>query len=258
MSCRSRALTWTGLLLLVCTPALAQKVDFATRARELASLRSELERLESEIQMEREVQRSDLRSLAAQEEELDLLLQKERIRLAALRKIRVRLQAGLKAAQARIEDLVSPLQRAAERLEKALRRSLPFRLDERLGELEELRQGLDSGTLDPETTTSRLWQLVEDELDLCTGTELQRQVVEVDGNKELAEVVRVGMVALYFRTTDGRYGHAARSGDTWRFETFGDRPRSRAVETIFEAMKRQIRQGLFELPLSISSPEAGP
>ncbi|PKM09840.1 MAG: hypothetical protein CVV15_07675, partial [Gammaproteobacteria bacterium HGW-Gammaproteobacteria-5] len=66
----------------------------------------------------------------------------------------------------------------------------------------------------------------------------------------LAEVAKIGSMALYFRTQDGRVGLAQLSADGWQFVPVSKRDDIARINTLYDALKKQIRQGWFELPLA--------
>ncbi|MFB6373638.1 MAG: DUF3450 family protein, partial [Bradymonadaceae bacterium] len=95
---------------------------------------------------------------------------------------------------------------------------------------------------------SRLWQFVEDELRLSRENGMYSQVIELGGEEVLADVARVGMVSLYFKTEDGRVGVAERTDEGWRWQTIRKEKQKRRIEKLFESFKKNIRVGYFELP----------
>ena len=77
---------------------------------------------------------------------------------------------------------------------------------------------------------------------------LFQQTVKVNGQETLADVVRLGMVALYFRMSDGQVGYAQKDGGTWSYHVI-DKPKDvEQVAMLFDSFKKQVRVGLFELP----------
>jgi len=68
------------------------------------------------------------------------------------------------------------------------------------------------------------------------------------GVELLAEVARVGLVALYFRAPDGRVGFAIREGDGWTWQTVDGRADADRIEGLFETLGKGIRTGAFDLP----------
>ena len=105
----------------------------------------------------------------------------------------------------------------------------------------------------PEAGAARLWAFLEDELRLVRENGLDRQIVPVDGAEVLADVARLGMVGLYYRTDGGAVGLAEWDGAAWGWRRIESRDEQKAVEALFEKMKHGVRSGAFTLP----GPHAG-
>jgi hypothetical protein len=244
---------WTIALaaLLFAAPVLADSDPLAAR---LIELRSQVERLNDELELLREEQRSTLAGLAAQRAELAASAGRQEL---AAREARRRLdEAEVQvAAAAADENALQPLlQEAIAGLAAYIGGGLPFKREERLAELEAFRVQLGNGTLAPARGVNRLWAFFEDEFRLTRENTLQSQTIELDGERTLADVARLGSMALYFRTRDGRVGQAVvrGDGDGWRFVVLEDDRAVRQVRDLFDALRKQIRQGYFELPLAAS------
>ena len=233
------------MLPLLLASSLAFGADSAVE--ELARLRTEIEALSHDLTMEEEALRSRLRSLEAVRTDLEVQTRAEDL---AARTLRDELAAFAEAADA--GDTEDPVPEAVlaglALLEDEIRRGLPYRLDERLQAVADIRDPLRAGTLAPARAASRTWQLAEDELRLTRENALDRQTIDVGGAEVLADVVRLGMVALYVRTPDGRYGYASRAGEGWTTTLVSGRTESQQIGALFDAVSKQIRVGFFELP----------
>src|SRR5690606_29294078 len=97
----------------------------------------------------------------------------------------------------------------------------------------------------------------EDEFRLTRENGLFSQTISLGRERVLADVVRLGSMALYFRTQDGRVGLAQRAADGWRFVVEDDAADRARIDALFDALRKQIRQGWFELPLAASSTDGG-
>ena len=53
---------------------------------------------------------------------------------------------------------------------------------------------------------------------------------------------------MYFRTRDLQYGRAVETGAGWRFELLDSAADQERVARLFDSLRKQIRQGYFELP----------
>ena len=101
----------------------------------------------------------------------------------------------------------------------------------------------------PQRAAAQTWQFVEDELRLTRESAMDRQVVPFEGSEHLAEVARIGMIAMYFRTGEGQVGRAVLRDGQWAFEAFASAADIERVDNVFDALTKQIRQGWFELPV---------
>ena len=244
--CRGAALL--ALSLGFAAPLAAQDVD--ALSDNLVRLRGEVEQLNNELTLVREEQRTALSGLAAQKAELAAGVERQQL---AARELRDKLAAQREqAASVGIagESLLPILHAALAGLVQHVRTGLPFKREERLAELETFGTQLGNGSLPPQRAVNRLWAFFEDEFRLTRDNSLHSQTIELAGERVLAEVAKVGTVALYFRTREGVAGQAVAEGGAWRFAAFEDPADSARVEALFESLRRQIRQGFFELPVA--------
>lgn len=232
------------------TDVLAQATgDMPARARELAELRAEVDRLDAEVRAARDQERRSLSTLAAQRDEVAVLLRRERARVTELRSRLAEVESARAEAAADGGDLRQSVLAAADELIVTVEGGLPFRLDDRVGALRTLRTDVAGGRLSPENAASRLWQFMEDEIRLARDVGVYRDVVMLEGRRELVEVAKIGMFALYVRAADGRIAHAVSRDGGFHFELLTAPGSVRAVQKLFDALDRQIRSGEHELPI---------
>jgi hypothetical protein len=217
-------------------------------AEELVRIRGEVESLNAELNRKQDQHRNEMSSLAAQKGELEATLRRERLRVDQLEEDLVRNRERAEQAGIAGESLVPVAQDAIALLRGHIETSLPFKPKERLEALDEIQSQLEAGALTPPRAINRLWNFYEDELRLTRENGLYSQVISLEGQQVLADVARLGTVAMYFKTRDGGYGQAQRNGDGWRFAELDDRASIQRVDKLFESLKKQIRTGYFELP----------
>ena len=218
-------------------------------AERLIALRGEVEQLNSELELTREEQRTTLAGLNAQKAELKASGDRQQL---AARDAQTKLdEAYAEAAeQGTSGDALQPvLLEAIDQLDARIAAGLPFKVDERRGELQSLRTDILSGVLPGARAANRLWAFYEDEIRLTRENGLHNQTIDVADERVLAEVAKVGAMALYFRTPDGRYGQAVQRGGKWVFELAAGDDQRRAIAGLFDAYRKQIRQGFFTLPV---------
>lgn len=242
---------------LAMAPGARAADDISKLAATLASLRGEVESLSDEIEANEEEFSAELRSLGEQKIEIELQISREKLRLeqshGALERLREKV-GDRNAIDAELKPVVTE---GIEKVRATIKGGLPFRINDRLKELQKLRKQLETGNVSYQEAAHRLWLFVEDELRLTRESGLYRQTVEINGEDRLVDVARLGMVALYFETSDGRYGRAVQSGKDWKYEVFQDAGDRRQVEKLFDQFKKQIRVGFFEIPNALTQKGAG-
>ncbi len=248
---KTTLLLTTGLLLGLASSASADR--WTARAKELAKLRADVEAIEGKIARERAAGNAEIKALTQQKGELALLLRRAQLTLSTRKRQRERLALRLKRTQGQREAIVPAVLAAAKELRAQIAASLPFARARRLAALDRITAGLRAETLAPRAAAGQLWRLLEDELKLCRETGLHSQPVELDGKRVLADVARLGMVALFFRAGDGRVGRAKKTAKGYRFVQVEGRARQ-GVLALFDALRKQIRSGLFALPVDPAPP----
>lgn len=246
-----RAPLFLAALLFAATASAEEPAGLDARAARVAELRAEVAALQDQLQEQREDASVRLRALDAQQVDLEVQVRREELRMTQLDEALARQQQSA-VDDAGLEDQVRPVvleSLAAVRAQVA--GSLPFRVDERLAALDELRTGVEGGELPPTKALARLWAFVEDENRLSRENALDRQTIPLDGGEVLAEVARLGMVAMYWRAPDGRVGTVVRTAQGWSFTPITDRSGIVAVETLFDSLRKGIRTGWFELPWAL-------
>ncbi len=238
----------TLAVLLFGSVAIAGDGDAAELARRLAKLRSQVETLSSQVENKKADIDAHLRSIRSQKADLEMQVEREKTRLQQLRQAVEKHRARIEAQKQTRADLEPTVSAAVADVRQTVADSLPFKRSARLAELDKIEKQLKGGLISPQKAAARLWQFVEDELRLTRENGLYRQIVQVDGDEVLADVARVGMVAIYFKTDDGRVGMARRADDGWTWKKLDDEQDKKRVANLFDAFKKNIRVGFFEIP----------
>lgn len=244
------ALCVTALFIALAVPPPARAADADDLSQGLIRLRAEVEALNGELTLLRDEQRTTLGTLNAQKADLQANLDRQQL---AAREIREKLVAA--AAQqvdaGLIADNLKPLlQQATSELRQYIADGLPFKREERLAELDAFRTQVDSGALPVPRAVNRLWAFYEDEFRITRENGVHSQTIALGDERVLVEVAKIGSMALYFRTQDGRVGQALHGNEGWYFAPVSAREDVTRINTLYDALKKQIRQGWFELPLA--------
>jgi len=237
-------------------PAQAQD-SLEALGQELVRMRGEVESLNAELTRIQEQHRAEMSSLSAQKGDLEATRRREDLRIRQLEQDLADNRERAEAAGVAGESLIPVAADAITQLELHIQRGLPFKVDERLDALAEIRNQLESGALAPPRVINRLWSFYEDELRLTRENALYSQIIPLAGDRVLADVAKIGTVAMYFQTRDGRVGLTERSGIDWQFVEVDGREDQQQIETLFDSLQKQIRTGFFEVPNGSIQLEAG-
>jgi hypothetical protein len=234
--------------LALCSMPVPAQDSLENLGAELARMRGEVESLNAELNSLTEQHRAEMNSLAAQKGDLEATRRREELRI---RQLEEDLQANReRAEQAGVagEALIPVARQVIADLTEHIELGLPFKVDERLEALGEIESQLESGALPPPRVINRLWSFYEDELRLARDNGLYSQIIPLGGDRVLADIAKLGTVALYFRTRDGRSGYATRRGTSWSYQVAEERIDRQQIDALFDSLTKQIRTGYFVLP----------
>jgi hypothetical protein len=238
----------SAIITSIAAPAGAADPGYDTLAEELARLRGEIEALDARLEDQQDTRRSQLRALAAQKSALELELQREELRHQQLSERLARGQEKSQGGKAKEEALAKAVAKSARQLLPTLDGVLPFQLDERRAELVAIAEGCEAGTLLASAGLDRLWVWVDEELKLARENAVHKQVIKLGDEEVLAEVARLGQVALYFRTPDHRYGLWTQVDGQGRWQTTQNVEVDQKIEALFVALQAGPAKGFFTLP----------
>ncbi len=241
---------WIALALLALPWAVqadsGTKAD--TLAQRLVALRTQVEQLQDRLQGLESEHKARLASLAQQRAEVEANLRRARLQVKQLRQTLEAHRQAIQRAKEQDHSLIPTLQAAIASQRQRVRSGLPFQVAQRLALLDQLQRDLDQGVITSAQAASRLWAFIEDEARLARESGLYRQPVTTAGGEVLADVARIGLVALFYRAPDGSLGYLAREGDAWRARRLEETADREQVALLFESLEKQLRSGFFTLP----------
>lgn len=242
------------LLVVAATVSTAHAQSAADLADDLTRLRADVEQLSEQLTNQKTETRNELQSLARQKSDLQIELDREKVRVDKLRAGLAKKREQVEATSKQGEELRPLYESGMATMRAYVEGSMPFRQRERLAELDKIEEQRASGVLTYPRALSRLWGFIEDELRMTRESAMFQQTIVLDGAERLADVIRVGMVMLYFATADGDVGYAQQRGGAWAFVRV-DGTERKQIKALFDSFKKQIRVGLFVLPSAL--PTAG-
>ncbi len=187
-------------------------------------------------------------SLNSQQTDLSVENQRQTVALEKLQQAISKHKETTESAKKSENSLVPVIIDAIASLDGIVQKGLPFKVEERLGALAELKQQVQSNPLDSKKAANRLWAFVEDELRISRENGVYSQTITLNGEQVLVDVAKLGSVMLYFQASNKRVGKAVKKDNAWQFVEFNQEEEKQKVALLFDSLKKQIRQGYFELP----------
>jgi hypothetical protein len=220
----------------------------SSKSEKLVALRFEVDDKAQRLEELRSRIVAEKAALESQVADLEILLGKEQVRKRTLSQMEKAQQRAREKQISEAACYLEPALFAAKTIRSQIETSLPFKQAERLAAVDEIVADLKGDKIDATTALTRLWRIVEDDLKLISEVGLHRQPVTLNSETMLADVLRIGMSALYFKIDDSRMGRVIRikEGDYVFAETQKEEEKQ-AIGALFEAMAKQIRKGTFEL-----------
>lgn len=219
-----------------------------TLAKELIRLRSEVEQKNSEVENKKQEMKARAKTLAIQKAELEASISKEQMRVKQLEQSLSKKRSVVASSDTDSSVLKKPVIDAIVSLRSLIAEQIPFKTSERLKELEDLKNGMESGQISPYSAVARLWSFVEDELRITRENGIFRQTVTVEGKDMLADVARIGTVMMFYKTSDGKTGYVKKNGTSFEYVPYSLKSQTEQVLVLFDQLKKQIRTGYFEIP----------
>lgn len=217
-------------------------------ANRLIQLRGQVDELQTDLNLAREEHKNRMTYLTAQLTETEASRDREALRVRQLEQDLEQMKEQVAAAGATSETLAPVVLLYLAELRAQVRTGFPFKVGDRLSELDEIETQLNSGVITAHRAFNRLWAFVEDELRITRENAIYTQSINLNGENVLVDVAKLGNAMMYFRTRDLQYGRAVETSQGWRFELLDSAGDQELVARLFDSLRKQIRQGYFRLP----------
>jgi hypothetical protein len=217
-------------------------------SQELVEVRQQIEKLHNEINYEKEVYKDQMRSYSSQKSDLEVRISRAELNIKDLQRELKKITNKNKDKSQAYKDVTPLLKQSIKALRTTVTNSLPFKLKQRLNALDEIEYRLDTNLVTPNKAANQLWAFVEDELMLGKSSGIYNDTVNIDGQEKLVKVLRIGKVAMFYKTSNGRYGITKKEKGKWQQELFNDAETVAHLERLFDSFNKNIRNGQFVMP----------
>lgn len=224
-------------------------------AESLMQLRAEVEKLNTQIQDERDETKASMRSLVLEKNELDTTIGREELQIKQLEQEIAKVKKSIEAASKNSEGIRPVVLAAIANLKAHIQTALPFKTVERLEDVERIESQMNEGLITPQKALAQVWNSYADEIRMTKENGLFKQTIQLDGKDRLVEVARLGSVMMYFMTPDERVGYVAQDSNGWYYKEAVAKENKEQIAALFDAMHKQIRTGYFTIPNALVKSE---
>jgi len=244
-----KLISCVGMVLLLLVVSVAKGSSLENLAKSLARIRGEVETLQTQLDTEKDKHSSRMSALTSQLADLSVDERRQKLSIEKLQHSLEKMGANAKEAEQSGESLKPVLIELLNDYKRHIQTGFPFKIEDRIKAVNDLENNVANQLVDPNKAVNQAWSLIEDEIRLSKENGIYQQTVVLDGEKILVDIAKLGTVFLFFQTRDNRVGMAKRSIDSgWKFETVEDTGDIQRITKLFDSLKKQIRQGYFELP----------
>lgn len=238
-----------GLMMALLFAPIAMGSSLDNLAKVLAKMRGEVEELQTQLDAEKEKHSINMSSLASQLADLSVEERRQKMSIEKLEHSTEKIIADAEQAEQSSEILKPVLFEILADFKQHVLLGFPFKVEDRVKAIEDLENNIKNQLVDPSRAVNQIWALIEDEIRLSRENGIYQQTIMLDGEKLLVDIAKLGSVFLFFQTRDNRTGMARRIDDSeWKFEITDASSDIERIAKLFDALKKQIRQGYFELP----------
>ncbi|MDM5271542.1 DUF3450 family protein [Sulfurovum sp. zt1-1] len=229
----------------ICSPQLMAEDEMV---KSIMELRSEVEALYSQIDNNKDAYKSQMKSYALQISDNEAQINRQETALKLTQQNIEKIEQKLEAAGSTTVDLKPIIEDALTSLEKEIKAGIPFKIDERVAALHQIKSDLENKNITQEKALALTWASYDDALRLTKEIGQFKQEITLDGKATMAKIAKVGSVMMFFATPDDRVGYVKQNGDNYDYVVTTDSTERDQIVELFDALQKQIRTGYFTLP----------
>ncbi len=222
--------------------------DNENMVQSIIELRSQVEALYTQIDDNKEAYRAQMKSYALQTSDNEAQINRQETALKLTQQNIEKTQKKLEVMGSATIDLKPVVNDALDALEKEIKAGIPFKVEERIAGLHQIKEDLDNGNISQEKALALTWASYDDALRLTKEIGQFKQEITLDGKATIAKIAKVGSVMMFFATPDDRVGYVKQDGNKYSYVVAEDSTQRDQIIDLFDALQKQIRTGYFTLP----------
>ena len=225
-------------------------------AESLIKLRAEVETLDSQLKDDKDTYKGSMRSLVTQKNSLEATIAREDLKIKQIDAELSKVKKEIKEASKNSQGLKPLVLEALTIIENNVVSSIPFKTTDRLRDIKNIRSQLESDLVTPQKALALTWNVYGDAIRMTKENGLFKQTITINNKERLAEVARIGTVMMYFKTPNNEVGYVVKDAHGYNYQVEQNKENQEEILALFDAFKKQIRSGYFQLPNALLSMEA--
>jgi hypothetical protein len=217
-------------------------------SEELVKIRQDISQLHDQINFEKSRYNDQVRAFASQKSDLEVKNSRAELNITELERELEKLRDENQQKHAAFDAITPALKSAIAALRESVAGSLPFKRQDRLDALDDIAHRLETSLMSPNKAANQLWAFVEDELMLGRSSGLYNESIEINGENTLVKVLRIGKLAMFYKTPDNQYGLLRRVKDDWQQFALDSKEARSQLDHLFDSFSKNIRNGQFTVP----------
>ena len=223
-------------------------------AEEVSAMRTDVESMAEALESQRLSNREELSRLRSERAELERKVRLERIRRDTLEKLIQERTQRVDDQEGRLLNMLAPIKRSVDAAKAYLKATMPFKREERFRQLNRIEADLAVTHPDLSRALTGLWRFVEEEEAMAREISFAQQVIELDGQRLLADVVRIGLALMYFRLPNGDMGWVVFGDQGWQYERINAAAAREAIVRLFKDVEQNQFLGMKRLVIAPTTP----
>ncbi|MEA3229163.1 MAG: DUF3450 family protein [Campylobacterota bacterium] len=214
----------------------------------IMKLRGDVESLYTQIDENRDFYKSQMKSLAMQHADSEAQINRHNTSIKLAQSELSKIEAKIAVTSSNDVELKPLLLNAINLLKKSIVTGIPFKVNERIADLKKIEKELAEKEITEEKALALIWALYDDNIRLTKEIGLFKQKININGEKILAKVAKIGSIMIYFKAPDERVGYVVQNDDGYGYKVITNPEDIKKINTLFDALQKQIRTGYFTLP----------
>ena len=214
----------------------------------IISLRGDVENLYTNIKENKEGYHSEMKSLSMQITDTEAQINRKNTSIKLAQSELNKITRKIKETSSGNSEIKPLVLNALDLLEKSINEGIPFMITPRVADLHKIKADLESGLITNEKALLLTWTSYDDTIRVTKEIGLFKQEINIKGKKVLAQIAKLGSVAMFFSTPSNEVGFVVKDANKYDYKQITNPEDIKKIVALFDALQKQIRTGYFELP----------